>query len=108
MAYANGGVYCATKFSVRAISDALRIELIDKNVRISSVDPGAVETEFSNTRFNGDKEKAKNIYKGIIPLNGDDIAEAIIFCATRPPYANINEIIITPSVQANSFFIHRK
>ncbi|KAB2845506.1 MAG: SDR family oxidoreductase [Melioribacteraceae bacterium] len=108
MSYANGGVYCATKFGVRAISDALRIELLDKNVRVSSVDPGAVETEFSNTRFNGDKEKAKNVYKGITPLNGDDIAEAIIFCATRPPHANINEIIITPSVQANSFFIHRK
>lgn len=108
MSYANGGVYCATKFGIRAISDALRIELLDKNVRVSSVDPGAVETEFSNTRFNGDKEKAKNVYKGITPLNGDDIAEAIIFCATRPPHANINEIIITPSVQANSFFIHRK
>ena len=108
MAYANGGVYCATKFGMRAISDALRIELLDKNIKVSSVDPGAVETEFSNTRFNGDKERAKNVYKGTTPLNGDDIAEAIIFCATRPAHANINEIIITPNVQANSFFIHRK
>ena len=108
MSYANGGVYCATKFGMRAISDALRIELLDKNIRVSSVDPGAVETEFSNTRFGGDKERAKKVYEGTTPLNGDDIAEAIIFCATRPPHANINEIIITPSVQSNSFFIHRK
>ena len=108
MSYANGGVYCATKFGIRAISDALRIELIDKNIRVSSVDPGAVETEFSNTRFNGDKERAKKVYDGMTPLNGDDVAEAIVFCASRPPHANINEIIIAASVQANSFFIHRK
>ncbi|MBU2492062.1 MAG: SDR family oxidoreductase [Bacteroidetes bacterium] len=108
MSYANGGVYCATKFGIRAISDALRIELLDKNIRVSSVDPGAVETEFSNNRFNGDKARAKKVYEGTTPLNGDDIAEAILFCASRPPHANINEVIITPNVQANSFFIHRK
>lgn len=107
MAYANGGVYCATKFAVRAITDAIRIEILDKNIRVSSVDPGAVETDFSKVRFEGDEGKAKNVYRGITPLNGRDVAEAIIFCATRPPHANINEIIITPSVQANSFFINR-
>lgn len=108
MSYANGGVYCATKFGIRAISDALRIELLDKNVRVSSVDPGAVETEFSNTRFNGDKERAKKVYEGMTPLSGDDVAEAIVFCASRPKHANINELILAASVQANSFFIHRK
>ena len=108
MSYSGGGVYCATKFGVRAISDALRIDLLDKNVRVSSVDPGAVETNFSVVRFDGDKEKAKNVYKGFEPLLADDIAETIIFCATRPPNANISEVIITASSQANSFFIHRE
>ncbi|MGD8779999.1 MAG: SDR family NAD(P)-dependent oxidoreductase [Ignavibacteria bacterium] len=108
MSYSGGGVYCATKFAVRAITDALRLDLLNKNIRVSSVDPGAVETNFSNVRFDGDEEKAKNVYRGMTPLTGDDVAETVIFCATRPPHANINEIVISSSAQANSFFIHRE
>ncbi|MBN1302219.1 MAG: SDR family oxidoreductase [Melioribacteraceae bacterium] len=108
MSYKGASVYCATKFGVRAISDSMRLELLDKNIRITSVDPGAVETDFSNVRFDGDTEKAKKIYEGMKPLTAEDIAETIIFCASRPSHVNINELIITPSVQANSLVIHRE
>jgi len=108
MAYPGGGVYCATKHAVKAISDALRMELVDKNVRVSSVDPGMVETEFSIVRFHGDTERAKNVYKGVQPLTAEDIADAVLFCATRKPHVNINEMIIMPSVQANAFVTHRE
>ncbi len=107
-AYGGGAVYCATKHSVKAITESMRIDLIDKGVRVSTVDPGMVETEFSIVRFYGDEEKAKKVYEGIKPLTGDDIAEAVLFCATRPSHANINEIIIMPSVQANAFVTYRK
>lgn len=107
-AYPNGAVYCGTKFAVSAITKSIRAELVDKNIRVSTVDPGAVETNFSNIRFYGDKAKAKNVYKGIDPLTGDDIAEAILFCATRPARVNINEMIIMPSVQASSSVIYRR
>ncbi len=107
-AYPKGSVYCATKHALKAITRSLRMDVIDKGIRVSSVDPGAVETEFSVIRFDGDEEKAKNVYKGIEPLVAKDIADAILFCATRPPHANINEMTIMPSVQANPFVIHRK
>ncbi len=107
-AYPKGSVYCASKHAVAAITRSLRMDLIDKNIRVSSVDPGMVETEFSNVRFYGNNEKADNVYKGINPLKPQDIAEAILFCATRPPHANINEMIIMPSVQANAFVTYRK
>ncbi len=107
-AYGGGAVYCATKHSVKAITESMRIDLIEKGVRVSTVDPGMVETEFSIIRFYGDEEKAKSVYNGLTPLTGDDIADAVIFCATRPPHANINEIIIMPSVQANAFITYRK
>ncbi len=107
-AYGGGAVYCATKHSVKAITESMRIDLIDKGVRVSTVDPGMVETEFSIVRFYGDEEKAKSVYSGLEPLTGDDIADAVIFCATRPEHANINEIIIMPSVQANAFVTYRK
>lgn len=107
-AYSKGAVYCATKHAVNAITKSLRMDVLDKNIRVSTIDPGMVETEFSNVRFYGDTERAKNVYKGITPLTGKDIAEAVIFAATRPAYANINEMIIMPSVQANAFVTHRK
>jgi NADP-dependent 3-hydroxy acid dehydrogenase YdfG len=107
-AYAGGGVYCATKHAVNAITKSLRIDVLDKGIRVSTVDPGMVETEFSVVRFYGDEEKAKNVYKGLTPLTGTDIAEAVLFCATRPQHANINEMIIMPSVQANAFVTYRK
>lgn len=106
--YPGGAVYCASKHAVTAITRSLRMDVLDKGIRVSTVDPGMVETNFSIVRFYGDKEKAKNAYKGLTPLNGDDIAEAVIFCATRPPHANINEIIIMPSVQANALINYRK
>jgi len=107
-AYKFGNVYCATKFAVKALTQTIRLDVLDKNIRVSTVDPGMVETEFSEVRFSGDKARAKKVYEGVKPLNGYDIAEAVLFCATRPPYANINEIIITPSVQATNTQVYRK
>ncbi len=106
--YGGGSVYCATKHAVKAITQSLRIDTLDKNIRVTSIDPGAVETDFSMIRFNGDEERAKNVYKGFDPLVAEDIAETIIFCATRPAHVNINEIIIMPTAQANAFVTHRK
>ncbi len=107
-AYPKGHVYCATKHAVNAITKSLRIDVVDKNIRVSTVDPGAVETNFSNVRFLGDKEKAKSMYKGLTPLVADDVAEAVVFCATRPPHANIAEIIMMPTQQASALVFHRK
>ncbi len=106
-AYPKGHVYCATKHAVNAITKSLRMDIVDKNIRVSTVDPGAVETNFSNVRFFGDKEKAKNVYKGLTPLTAEDVAEAILFCATRPPHANIAEIILMPTQQASALVFHR-
>ena len=107
-AYPKGHVYCATKHAVNAITKSLRIDVVDKNIRVSTVDPGAVETNFSNIRFLGDKDKAKSMYKGLTPLVAQDVAEAVAFCATRPPHANIAEIIIMPTQQASALVFHRK
>lgn len=107
-AYPKGHVYSATKHAVTAITKSLRIDLIDKNIRVSTVDPGAVETNFSNVRFFGDKEKAKNMYNGLVPLVAEDVAEAVTFCANRPKHANIAEIIMMPSQQASALIFHRK
>ena len=107
-AYGGGSVYCATKHAVTAITRSLRIDLLGTGVRVSTVDPGMVETEFSIVRFYGDEQKAKDVYKGLEPLTGKDIAEAVLFCATRPPHANINEMIVMPSVQANAFMVKRE
>ena len=106
--YPSGNVYCATKFAVNAISQSLRIDVLDKSIKVSSVDPGMVETEFSVIRFSGDVERAKNVYKGVDPLTADDVADAILYCATRPKHVNINEIILTPIAQAQSNFVVRK
>lgn len=107
-AYPNGHVYCATKHAVTAITKGLRMDVVEKNIRVSTVDPGAVETNFSNVRFFGDKEKAKSMYRGIEPLVAEDVAEAVVFCATRPPHANIAEIIMMPTQQASAIVFHRK
>ncbi len=106
--YANGNVYCATKFAEKALSQSIRVDVLDKNIKVSSVDPGMVDTEFSIIRFSGDKERAKNVYTGLKPLSAIDIANSILFCATRPPHVNINEIIITPTAQASSTQAFRK
>jgi 3-hydroxy acid dehydrogenase/malonic semialdehyde reductase len=107
-AYPKGGIYCGTKHAVDAITKSLRMDLIDKNIRISTVDPGLVETNFSNIRFHGDEERAKNVYKGLTPLTGKDVAEAILFIANRPVHVNIGEIIILPTRQASATVVYRE
>jgi NADP-dependent 3-hydroxy acid dehydrogenase YdfG len=106
--YSNGAVYCATKFAVNAITRSLRLDVVDKNIRISTVDPGLVETNFSEVRFYGDSETAKNVYKGLKPLVGDDIADAVIYVATRPAHVNIAEMVVFPTAQAAATTVHRE
>lgn len=106
-AYPGGNVYCASKAAVRAISEGLKEDLLGTPVRVTEIQPGLVETEFSNVRFHGDTEKAKNVYKGLTALTGDDIADLVFFCVTRSPHVNISELLVVPTDQANSFLIHR-
>jgi 3-hydroxy acid dehydrogenase / malonic semialdehyde reductase len=106
--YVNGNVYCATKFAVNALTQAIRLDVLDKNIKVSTIDPGMVMTEFSNVRFSGDDEKAGKVYEGLKPLSPEDIAEVILFCITRPDHVNINEVILTPAAQASSNFIYRE
>lgn len=105
--YANGAVYCATKAAEKAISEGLRIDLIGTPVRVTSVDPGMVETDFSRVRFRGDEERAAKVYANITPLQPEDVADAIVWAATRPAHVNINTVVMTTIDQANSFVFHR-
>jgi len=106
--YPSGNVYAATKFAVKALSQSTRYDVLDKGIKVTSVDPGMVETEFSLVRFRGDKERAKKVYTGIKPLSPKDVAETVLFCATRPQNVNINQVILTPLAQASSTQIVRK
>jgi len=106
--YPAGNVYAATKFAVKALSQSTRYDVLDKGIKVTSVDPGMVETEFSLVRFRGDKERAKKVYTGIKPLSPNDVAETVLFCATRPQNVNINQVILTPLAQASSTQIIRK
>ena len=106
--YPGGSVYCATKAALRSISDALREDLLGTPVRVTSVDPGAVETDFSLVRFRGDAARASKVYEGIVPLTAEDVADAILWAATRPPHVNIARISMTPVDQANSLLFHRR
>ena len=106
--YMNGNVYCATKFAEKALSQAIRIDTLDKNIRVTSVDPGMVLTNFSNIRFSGDTEKADKVYEGVQPLTAEDIANTVLFCVTRPEHVNISEIIVTPIQQASPAYLNRK
>ena len=99
--YANGNVYCASKFAVDALSRAMRIDLLPHAIKVTAVHPGAVETEFSEVRFKGDKARAKKMYEGYTPLTAEDVAETIWFAASRPAHVNINELNITCTAQAN-------
>lgn len=106
-AYAMGNVYCATKHAVQALTQGMRIDLVKHGIKVSSVAPGAVETEFSVVRFKGDEEKADNVYKGFTPLYAVDIAETILFMVTRPAHVNIDDVLIMPTAQAFSREIYR-
>jgi serine 3-dehydrogenase len=105
--YPKGNVYCATKCAVNALTQGMRMDLLGTNVRVSSVDPGMVQTEFSLVRFHGDAERAAQTYAKIIPLRPEDIAEIVLFCATRPPHVDISEVIVMPTAQASANHIHR-
>jgi len=106
-AYAGGSVYCATKAAVKALSDGLRIDLVDTPLRVTNIKPGLVETNFSVVRFRGDKDKADNVYKGIRPLTGDDIAETVYFAASVPEYMQIAEMLVMPTYQATGTIVSR-
>ena len=106
--YPNGNVYCATKHAVNALTKALRIDLLPYGIRVGSVSPGAAETEFSIVRYHGDTDKAKAVYKGIVALSANDIADAVEFMVTRPSHVSINDILITPTQQANAYVFNRK
>lgn len=105
--YPGGGGYTASKHALRAITETLRKELLGKPIRVSQVNPGLVETEFSMVRFDGDAERAKKPYDGLQPLTADDIADCIAWAVTRPPHVNIDEIVVRPLAQATSTMIHR-
>ena len=107
MTYPNGAVYCATKAAEHSITEGLREDLLGTPLRVTTIDPGMVETEFSEVRFHGDKGRAAKVYEGITPLTPDDVADAILYAVTRPAHVNISEVLLTPVGQANSLLIHR-
>lgn len=106
-AYPNGAVYCATKAAVKAISDGLRMDVVDKPIRVTTVQPGMVETNFSVVRFRGDKHKAASVYEGIKPLTPEDIADIVIYAASAPPHVQICEVTVTPTNQATGGIIYK-
>lgn len=106
--YGNGAVYCATKAAVRFLSDGIRIDVIDKNIKVTTVQPGIVETDFSAVRFHGDKVRADNVYKGIKALDPKDIADTILYVANQPEHVQISDITIMATKQATGFNIHRE
>ena len=106
--YPAGNAYCATKFAVRALTKGLRLDLSGTPVRVSEVAPGMVETEFSLVRFHGDAERAAKVYQGLTPLSPEDIADAIVWCATRPLHVNVSDVVIWPTAQASTAVVHRK
>jgi len=107
-AYPGGNVYCGTKHAVEAITKGMRIDLLPHNIRVSSIAPGMVETEFSLVRFKGDENKAEQVYEGFSPLKAEDIADSLLFIATRPEHVSINDILIMPSAQASARDVNRK
>ena len=106
--YPNGAVYCASKHAVDALTKGLRMDLAGTPLRVCTVDPGLVNTEFSLVRFHGDKTQADNVYRGIRPLSGDDIAETVLYCASRPSHIQIAEVIILPTAQKSATIVNRK
>jgi len=106
--YPNGNVYCATKHAVDALNKGMRIDLLPYSIKVTAINPGMVETEFSEVRFKGDVERAKKVYEGLEPLMAEDIAEAIWFAVSRPAHVNINDMLIMPAAQATATLVNRK
>ena len=105
--YPMGNVYCATKHAVRALTEGLRMDVLGTGVRVATVDPGLVVTEFSNVRFHGDDARAEAVYKGMTPLQAEDVAEVIVFVATRPAHVTLAEAVVLPTDQASALHVHR-
>lgn len=106
--YPGGNVYCGSKAAVKAISEGLKLDLLGTPIRVTSIDPGMVETEFSQVRFHGDQERAKKVYERIKPLTAQDVADVIFFCATRPAHVNINQVVLMPVDQASATLVNRQ
>ena len=106
--YPNGNVYCASKFAVDALNQGMRMDLNQYGIRVCAINPGMVETEFSEVRFKGDSERAANVYKGLQPLRPEDIADVILFVATRPYHVNIADLMILPTAQASATVVKRE
>jgi NADP-dependent 3-hydroxy acid dehydrogenase YdfG len=106
--YPGGNVYCASKAAVQALTSGLRMDLVDTPIRVSTIDPGLVETEFSLVRFHGDAPRAAQVYRGLEPLTAEDVAEVVLFCATRPPHVNLAEVLLLPTAQASATLVHRR
>jgi len=106
--YPGGSVYCATKAAVKALSEGLKLDLLGTPVRVTNIEPGLVETEFSMVRFRGDSARAESTYAGMTPLYAEDIADAVIYAITRPPHVNISEIFLMPTDQSSSTLVHRR
>ncbi|MGF1481710.1 MAG: SDR family NAD(P)-dependent oxidoreductase [Cyanophyceae cyanobacterium] len=106
--YPGGNVYCGTKAAVRSISEGLKQDLLGTPVRVCCVDPGLVETNFSNVRFHGDTKRAEDVYKGMTPLTPEDVADVVFFCVTRPAHVNILDVVLMPTDQAPGMLIHRR
>ncbi len=107
-AYRKGNVYCSTKFAVDALSRSMRIDLLEHGIRVTSVNPGAAETEFSLVRFKGDESRAKKTYQGYDPLTADDVADVVYYAATRPAHVCLNDITMTPTAQASPAYMYKK
>jgi serine 3-dehydrogenase len=106
-AYASGGVYCGSKRALQPICEAIRMETLGSGIRVTSVDPGLVETEFSIVRFRGDQERAAKVYQDTRPLRPEDVADCVVFAATRPPHVNLDTIVVMPTDQASPQMVHR-
>jgi len=108
MAYPKGNVYSATKFALRGLTESMNIDMFGTRVRVSSVDPGAAETEFSLVRFHGDDARARKVYDGFKPLTAEDVADAVLYVATAPEHVNITKLVMMPTAQRNPYLIHRE
>lgn len=106
--YPKGNVYNATKFGVKALTEGMNLDVAGTGIRVSSVDPGFVETEFSVVRFHGDAERAEGVYQGFTPLSGDDVADVVLFVATRPAHVNLHDVVLLPTAQRNVYVVDRK